>query len=110
MKIWDRLGGRDSLELWIGAEGFVSKWDKYACCTYRGLDGCRRRLAIIQDRTGLTIQITPAKWTQEWFKWVLSSDRQLRFLHSYAYLHQLTDERLVQMVEDVLEMSTNPFC
>lgn len=127
--VWDRLGGRDALELSIGASGFVSSSCKYksdnppisvtvqkVVCGYREQGGKRRLLGVAESHmTGaitpsiVTIDIRPVPWTLDWLLWVLNpkgdqDTRRHRCTFHVGRLADMGDERLLGMVEDVVGM------
>lgn len=132
--VWDRLGGRDALELGICASGFNSSSCTYrvdnppitvrvqkAVCTYREQGGKRRILGVSESHmTGSTtpaiviVDIRPAYWTLEWLLWILNprGDRDTKRHRSSFHVGRLadvTDERLLYMVEDVVGMRVDPW-
>lgn len=137
-EVWDRLGGRDTLALWINARGFGSSLSTYrtntkikgnpiairvrqAVCTYVDGKGRRLRLRIVESHmTGsvtpslVIVDIQPAKWTWGWLMWILDPNgdadpRRHRSQFHPGRLVEKTDEQLRGMVEDLVEMSINPF-
>ena len=127
--VWDRLGGSDAMELGICASGFTSSACTYrsgkppitvkvlrAQCTYRGRDGKRRLLAVVESHmTGtptlsiVLIDIRPVTWTLEWLWWMLDPEgdadtKRHRSSFHVGRLADMADERLLGMVEDVVGM------
>jgi hypothetical protein len=132
--VWDRLGGRDTLALGIGARGFMSSQSVYrtteipivikvrqAVCTYRGRHGRKRRFRVVESHmTGtitpslVIIDIRPAYWTLEWLAWILDPNGDadpLRHRSQFyvGRLAEMSDEKLLGQVEDVVGMRINPF-
>jgi hypothetical protein len=133
--VWDRLGGRESLELSIGASGFTSsRWTVRskepptvirvwrAECTYRDCGGRRRLFRVTESHmTGVSTpslviaEVRPSPWTLDWLLWSLNpkGDADTNRHRSSFYvgrLKEISDDGLRQLVEGVLEMRTDPFC
>lgn len=132
--VWDRLGGRDALELSIGASGFTSSHQTHrssepstkikvwrAECMYLDREGKRRLLRVTESHmTGVStpslviLEIRPNPWTLDWLLWHLNSDgdsdtSRHRSSFHVGKLQEVSDDKLRYMVEDVLEMRINPF-
>lgn len=137
-EVWDRLGGRDALSLTIGASGFAAYSSTYrtstklldqfvtvrvrqAVCTYQVSRGRKHRLRVVESHmTGsftpslVIVDIRPAYWTLEWLLWVLDPNgdkdsSRHRSYYTVSKLVDLTDDQLLDQVEDVIGTSINPF-
>jgi hypothetical protein len=125
--VFDRLGGRDSLRLWLRARRFrscqytystrdntVSIVVRYVSFVYREPSGSRRRLRITESEMGrismVTLDVQPVPPSLEWLVWVLRPKGDMdshRHRHTYevARLEQLD---LVSRVEKLIGLSLSP--
>lgn len=132
--VWDRLGGRDALELSIGASGFTSsRWTVRsnepptvirvwrAECTHLDRAGKRRLLRVTESHmTGVStpslviFEVRPHPWTLDWLLWHLhpkgdeDTSRHRSSFH-VGKLQEVSDDKLRSYVEDVIEMRIDPF-
>lgn len=126
-EVFDRLGGRDSLRLWIQARDFqacqytystrdntVSILIRYVSFVYLEPNGRRRRLRITESEMGrifmVTLDVQPVPPSLEWLVWVLrpkgDTDSNLhRNTHEVA---KLSEVNLASRVEDFIGLSLSP--
>jgi hypothetical protein len=125
--VFDRLGGRDSLRLWIGAKRFrscqytystrdntISIVVRYVSFVYLEPSGRRRRLRITESEMGkiamVTLDIQPVPPSLEWLVWILRpkgdmNRNQHRNTFEVARLEQID---LVSKVEKLIGLSLFP--
>jgi hypothetical protein len=94
---------------------------RQAVCTYQVSRGRKHRLRVVESHmTGsftpslVIVDIRPAYWTLEWLLWVLDPNRDKdssrhRSYYTVSKLVDLTDDQLLDQVEDVIGTSINPF-
>ena len=125
--VFDRLGGRDSLRLWIRARRFrshqytystrdntVSIVVRYASLVYREPDGRRRRLRVTESEMGkiamVMLDIQPVPPSLEWLVWILRprGDIDLNQHRSTFEVARLGQVDLVSKVEKLIGLSLSP--
>jgi hypothetical protein len=127
-EVFDRLGGRDSLRLWIKARDFqacqytystrdktISISGRIASFVYLEPNGRRRRLRITESEMGkitiVTLDIQPVPPSLEWLVWVLSPKGDMdshRHRHTYE-VSKLGQVDLASKVENLIVLSLSPF-
>jgi hypothetical protein len=127
-EIYDRLGGRDSLRLWIQARHFrscryvystkystVSIDVRYATLVYQETSGCRRRLRITESRMGgmamVMFDVQPVPPSLEWLVWVFRSEGDMdpqKHRHTFE-VGKLEDVDLISEVEKLIGLRLSPF-
>jgi hypothetical protein len=125
--VFDRLGGRDSLRLWIGAKRFrscqytystrdntISIVVRYVSFVYLEPSGRRRRLRITESEMGkifmVTLDVQPVPPSLEWLIWVLrpKGDTDSHF-HRHTYeVARLDQVNLAFRVEKLIGLSLFP--
>jgi hypothetical protein len=125
--VYDRLGGRDSLRLWLQARDFqfcqyiyntkdstISILVRVASFVYLEPSGRRRRLRVTESEMGkiamVTLDVQPVPPSLEWLVWILrpkgDMDRnQHRNTFEVARLEQVD---LVSKVEKLIGLSLFP--
>lgn len=130
-EVFDRLGGRDSLRLWIQARDFQACQFTYStrdknisisgCIVsfvYLEPNGRRRRLKITESKMEggkvaaiVTLDIQPVPPSLEWLVWVLSPKGDMdshRHRHTYE-VSKLGQVDLASKVENLIGFSLSPF-
>lgn len=125
--VYDRLGGRDSLGLWIRARDFRSCQYTYSTkdntisilvrivsFVYREPSGRRRRLRITESEMGrifmVTLDVQPVPPSLEWLVWVLRPKGDTdshRHRHTFE-VARLDQVNLASKVEDLIGLSLSP--
>lgn len=126
-KIYDRLGGRDSLRLWLRARHFrscqyvystrdntVSIGVRYATFIYQEPNGRRRRLRITESEMGgismVMFDIQPVPPSLEWLIWIMRSKGDMdphKHRHTFE-VGRLMEVELVSRVEKLIGLSLFP--
>lgn len=126
-EVFDRLGGRDALRLWIQARHFrscqyvystrdntVSITVRYATFVYREAEGRRRRLRVTESEMGgiamVMLDVQPAPPSFEWLVWILRSKGDMdphKHRHTFE-VGKLADVELVSRVEKLIGLSLSP--
>lgn len=125
--VFEALGGRDSLRLWIKARDFYLSQYVYstenftisilvhlASMTYTDRKGRKRRLRISHSEMGsiemVTIDIRPAKYTLEWLIWILTPRGDMNEdKHRVTFeVGRLEKVDLLSKVEKLTDLSLSP--
>lgn len=125
--VFDRLGGRDSLRLWLQARDFQSRQYiystedrtisitvRYASLVYREPSGRKRRLRVTESEMGkifmVTLDIQPVPFSLEWLVWVLRPKGDMdSHLHRHTYeVARLDQVDLALRVEKLIGLSLFP--